>query len=116
MKIKRAISILLCAVLLFGTAPLSGLAGLYWPEFSALFATKAQAETYGVLEYEVSNGSITITGCSSSPTGTLEIPVGRIRTLEMGPGYISAFTVGDQLLWGAAEPLRRMVNIAIGAR
>ncbi|MBQ1444640.1 MAG: aspartate-semialdehyde dehydrogenase [Renibacterium sp.] len=48
-------------------------------------------------------------------SGTLEIPVGRIRTLEMGPGYISAFTVGDQLLWGAAEPLRRMVNIAIGA-
>ncbi len=48
-------------------------------------------------------------------TGTLDIPVGRIRKLEMGPEYISAFTVGDQLLWGAAEPLRRMLNIAIGA-
>ncbi len=48
-------------------------------------------------------------------TGTLDIPVGRIRKLEMGPQYISAFTVGDQLLWGAAEPLRRMLNIAIGA-
>jgi aspartate-semialdehyde dehydrogenase len=48
-------------------------------------------------------------------SGSLEIPVGRIRKLEMGPEYISAFTVGDQLLWGAAEPLRRMLNIAIGA-
>lgn len=48
-------------------------------------------------------------------SGTLTIPVGRIRKLEMGPQYLSAFTVGDQLLWGAAEPLRRMVNIATGA-
>jgi aspartate-semialdehyde dehydrogenase len=47
-------------------------------------------------------------------SGTLEIPVGRIRKLEMGPQYISAFTVGDQLLWGAAEPLRRMLKIATG--
>lgn len=44
-------------------------------------------------------------------TGTLTIPVGRIRKLSMGPEYVSAFTVGDQLLWGAAEPLRRMLNI-----
>ena len=44
-------------------------------------------------------------------TGTLSVPVGRIRKLAMGPEYISAFTVGDQLLWGAAEPLRRMLNI-----
>ena len=44
-------------------------------------------------------------------SGTLDIPVGRIRKLEMGPEYISAFTVGDQLLWGAAEPLRRMLLI-----
>ncbi|WP_300344167.1 aspartate-semialdehyde dehydrogenase [Nesterenkonia sp.] len=47
-------------------------------------------------------------------TGELTIPVGRIRKLEMGPEYISAFTVGDQLLWGAAEPLRRMLMITIG--
>ncbi|WP_120005923.1 aspartate-semialdehyde dehydrogenase [Nesterenkonia muleiensis] len=47
-------------------------------------------------------------------TGELTIPVGRIRKLEMGPEYISAFTIGDQLLWGAAEPLRRMLMIAIG--
>ena len=41
-------------------------------------------------------------------TGTLDIPVGRLRKMSMGPQYLSAFTVGDQLLWGAAEPLRRM--------
>ena len=46
-------------------------------------------------------------------TGTMEIPVGRVRKLAMGPQYISAFTVGDQLLWGAAEPLRRMLRIII---
>jgi len=46
-------------------------------------------------------------------TGTLSIPVGRIRKLAMGPEYISAFTVGDQLLWGAAEPLRRMLRIIV---
>ncbi|HCN39360.1 aspartate-semialdehyde dehydrogenase [Rothia sp. (in: high G+C Gram-positive bacteria)] len=47
-------------------------------------------------------------------SGTLDIPVGRIRKLSMGPQYISAFTVGDQLLWGAAEPVRRMLRIATG--
>ena len=44
-------------------------------------------------------------------SGTLEIPIGRVRKLTMGGEYISAFTVGDQLLWGAAEPLRRMLRI-----
>jgi aspartate-semialdehyde dehydrogenase len=47
-------------------------------------------------------------------TGTLTIPVGRMRKLAMGPDYLSAFTVGDQLLWGAAEPLRRMLRIVLG--
>ena len=47
-------------------------------------------------------------------SGSLQIPVGRIRTMSMGPQYISAFTVGDQLLWGAAEPVRRMLKIATG--
>ncbi|AAP95738.1 aspartate-semialdehyde dehydrogenase [[Haemophilus] ducreyi] len=42
-------------------------------------------------------------------TGTLAVPVGRLRKLAMGPEYLSAFTVGDQLLWGAAEPIRRML-------
>jgi aspartate-semialdehyde dehydrogenase len=46
-------------------------------------------------------------------TGTLTIPVGRMRKLNMGPQYLSAFTVGDQLLWGAAEPLRRMLRILL---
>ncbi|MGM0938121.1 MAG: aspartate-semialdehyde dehydrogenase [Pseudomonadota bacterium] len=46
-------------------------------------------------------------------TGTLSTPVGRLRKLNMGPEYLSAFTVGDQLLWGAAEPLRRMLNILL---
>ena len=43
-------------------------------------------------------------------TGTMSIPVGRLRKLAMGPQYLGAFTVGDQLLWGAAEPLRRMLR------
>jgi len=46
-------------------------------------------------------------------TGTLATPVGRLRKLAMGPEYLSAFTVGDQLLWGAAEPLRRMLRILL---
>ena len=48
-----------------------------------------------------------------SVSGKLSIPIGRIRKLNMGPEYISAFTVGDQLLWGAAEPLRRILRILI---
>ena len=46
-------------------------------------------------------------------TGTMDIAVGRIRKLAMGPDYLGAFTVGDQLLWGAAEPLRRMLRILL---
>jgi aspartate-semialdehyde dehydrogenase len=49
-------------------------------------------------------------------TGTLDVPIGRLRKLRMGPEYLSAFTVGDQLLWGAAEPLRRMLGILLKAR
>jgi aspartate-semialdehyde dehydrogenase len=48
-------------------------------------------------------------------TGTLAVPVGRLRKLAMGDEYLGAFTVGDQLLWGAAEPLRRMLRILAGA-
>src|SRR5687768_9530409 len=48
-------------------------------------------------------------------TGKLSVPVGRLRKLPMGGDYLAAFTVGDQLLWGAAEPLRRMVRILIDA-
>jgi aspartate-semialdehyde dehydrogenase len=48
-------------------------------------------------------------------TGTLQVPIGRLRKLAMGGEYLTAFTVGDQLLWGAAEPLRRMVRILLKA-
>ncbi len=46
-------------------------------------------------------------------TGTMDIPVGRLRKLALGPQYLGAFTIGDQLLWGAAEPLRRMLRILV---
>lgn len=46
-------------------------------------------------------------------TGTLSVPVGRLRKLNMGPEYLAAFTVGDQLLWGAAEPLRRILRLLV---
>jgi aspartate-semialdehyde dehydrogenase len=48
-------------------------------------------------------------------TGTLDVPVGRLRKLSMGGEYLSAFTAGDQLLWGAAEPLRRTLRILLEA-
>jgi aspartate-semialdehyde dehydrogenase len=48
-------------------------------------------------------------------TGTLNVPVGRVRKMNLGNEYLNAFTVGDQLLWGAAEPLRRMLRILLGA-
>jgi aspartate-semialdehyde dehydrogenase len=48
-------------------------------------------------------------------TGTLQVPIGRLRKLAMGGEYLTAFTVGDQLLWGAAEPLRRMLRILLKA-
>ncbi len=60
-------------------------------------------------EREVSMRELTPTAV----TGTLDTPVGRLRKLNMGDDYLSAFTVGDQLLWGAAEPLRRMLRILI---
>lgn len=49
-------------------------------------------------------------------TGTLRVPIGRLRKMGMGGDYLSAFTVGDQLLWGAAEPLRRMLRILLSTR
>ncbi len=49
-------------------------------------------------------------------TGTLRVPIGRLRKMSMGGDYLAAFTVGDQLLWGAAEPLRRMLRILIASR
>ena len=46
-------------------------------------------------------------------SGTLTVPVGRLHKMNFGPQYLAAFTVGDQLLWGAAEPLRRMLKILL---
>lgn len=60
-------------------------------------------------EKEVSMQELT----PAAVTGTLNVPVGRLRKLTMGGDYLSAFTVGDQLLWGAAEPLRRMLRILL---
>lgn len=51
----------------------------------------------------------------AATTGTLNVPVGRLRKMSMGGDYLSAFTVGDQLLWGAAEPLRRMLRVLLDA-
>jgi aspartate-semialdehyde dehydrogenase len=48
-------------------------------------------------------------------SGTLIVPIGRLRKLPMGGEYLTAFTVGDQLLWGAAEPLRRMLRILLAS-
>ncbi|GHU28625.1 aspartate-semialdehyde dehydrogenase [Betaproteobacteria bacterium] len=60
-------------------------------------------------EREISERELT----PAAVTGTLTVPVGRLRKLAMGAEYLGAFTVGDQLLWGAAEPLRRMLRILI---
>lgn len=60
-------------------------------------------------EREISERELT----PAAVTGTLNVPVGRLHKLAMGPEYLGAFTVGDQLLWGAAEPLRRMLRILL---
>jgi aspartate-semialdehyde dehydrogenase len=58
------------------------------------------------------NKAETLAGLTpAAVSGTLTVPVGRVRKMKMGPQYLSAFTCGDQLLWGAAEPLRRMMRI-----
>ena len=48
--------------------------------------------------------------------GTLNVPIGRLRKMTLGDNYVAAFTVGDQLLWGAAEPLRRMLRILLAEK
>ena len=58
------------------------------------------------------NKAETLAGLTpAAVSGTLTVPIGRLRKMKMGPQYLSAFTCGDQLLWGAAEPLRRMMRI-----
>jgi aspartate-semialdehyde dehydrogenase len=61
-------------------------------------------------EREISERELT----PAAVTGTLRVPVGRLHKLAMGPDFLGAFTCGDQLLWGAAEPLRRMLRILLG--
>ena len=60
-------------------------------------------------EREISERELT----PAAVTGTLTVPVGRLHKLAMGPEFLGAFTVGDQLLWGAAEPLRRMLRLLL---
>ena len=64
----------------------------------------------------IPNNQESTLGCltPTSVSGTLNVPIGRIHKLNLGPGFLGAFTVGDQLLWGAAEPLRRMLGILRG--
>lgn len=61
-------------------------------------------------ERDITTAELTPTAVS----GTMQVPVGRIRKMTIGPEYLTCFTVGDQLLWGAAEPIRRMLRIALG--
>ena len=76
---------------------------------------KTIAETHEWIELVENTPEATLARLTpSAVAGTLAIPVGRLRKLRMGDDYLTAFTVGDQLLWGAAEPLRRMLNIVRG--
>ncbi len=60
---------------------------------------------------------VTMTDLSPAKvTGTMSVPVGRLRKLAMGDDFLNAFTVGDQLLWGAAEPLRRTLRIILSEK
>jgi aspartate-semialdehyde dehydrogenase len=79
-------------------------------DIESLLASAHEWVTVVPNQREVSLRDLTPTAVS----GTLRVPVGRLRKLAMGPQYLGAFTVGDQLLWGAAEPLRRVLRIILG--
>jgi len=79
------------------------------PEIEALLASAHEWVRVVPNEKEQTLTSLT----PAAVTGTLQVPIGRLRKLAMGPEYLGAFTVGDQLLWGAAEPLRRMLRILV---
>jgi aspartate-semialdehyde dehydrogenase len=79
-------------------------------DIESLLASAHEWVTVVPNQREVSLRELTPTAVS----GTLRVPVGRLRKLAMGPQYLGAFTVGDQLLWGAAEPLRRVLRIILG--
>ncbi|MEI7431724.1 MAG: aspartate-semialdehyde dehydrogenase [Betaproteobacteria bacterium] len=78
-------------------------------EVSGIIANSNQWAKVVPNEREISERELT----PAAVTGTLTVPVGRLHKLAMGPEYLGAFTVGDQLLWGAAEPLRRMLRILV---
>ena len=80
------------------------------PEIESLLASHNEWVKVVPNDRELSMRELT----PAAVTGTLTTPVGRLRKLNMGPQYLSAFTVGDQLLWGAAEPLRRMLRQLAG--
>jgi aspartate-semialdehyde dehydrogenase len=82
------------------------------PEIERLLASAHEWVRVVPNEKEQTLASLT----PAAVTGTLTVPIGRLRKLAMGPEYLGAFTVGDQLLWGAAEPLRRMLRIVVDRR
>jgi aspartate-semialdehyde dehydrogenase len=79
------------------------------PEIEGILASSNDWVKVVPNERELSERDLT----PAAVTGTLTVPVGRLHKLAMGPEYLGAFTVGDQLLWGAAEPLRRMLRILL---
>jgi aspartate-semialdehyde dehydrogenase len=79
------------------------------PEIEGILASANDWVKVVPNERELSERDLT----PAAVTGTLTVPVGRLHKLAMGPEYLGAFTVGDQLLWGAAEPLRRMLRILL---
>ena len=79
------------------------------PEIEGILASANDWVKVVPNERELSERDLT----PAAVTGTLTVPVGRLHKLAMGPDYLGAFTVGDQLLWGAAEPLRRMLRILL---
>jgi len=79
------------------------------PEVEAILASGNEWVDVVPNEREASERRLT----PAAVTGTLSVPIGRLHTMAMGPEYLGAFTVGDQLLWGAAEPLRRMLRILL---
>jgi aspartate-semialdehyde dehydrogenase len=81
------------------------------PEIESLLASAHEWVTVVPNEKEATLKQLT----PAAVTGTLGVPIGRLRKLAMGGEYLSAFTVGDQLLWGAAEPLRRVLRIVLNA-
>ena len=79
------------------------------PEIEAMLAADNQWVKVVPNEREITEREL----CPAAVSGTMTIPIGRLHKLAMGPDYLGAFTVGDQLLWGAAEPLRRMLRILL---